>query len=230
MPDSHLVVITGASRGLGRAMVDGFVAAGHTVAGCARSRAAIEELRNVYGSPHQFAVVDISNDEQVESWAASILANLGPPDVLINSAALINENAPLWETTPAEFSRLVDVNIKGVHNTIFHLVPAMVGRQAGVVVNFSSYWGRSTSSNVAAYCATKWAIEGLSRALADDLPSGMASIALNPGVIHTDMLESTFAEGAKSYPSPKDWADSAVPYILQFGPDHNGDSVTVPGF
>jgi NADP-dependent 3-hydroxy acid dehydrogenase YdfG len=61
---------------------------------------------------------------------------------------------------------LIDVNIKGVANVIRYFVPAMIERGSGVIVNFSSYWGRSTAAEVAPYCATKWAIEGLTRALA----------------------------------------------------------------
>jgi NAD(P)-dependent dehydrogenase (short-subunit alcohol dehydrogenase family) len=230
MPDSRFIVITGASRGLGRAMTDGFISAGQTVVGCARSNEAVAELGKHFGPPHRFEAVDVSDHQQVKKWTASILEEFGPPDILINSAAVINNNAPLWQVSPDEFSRIVDINIKGVHNTIYHLVPSMIQRGSGVIVNFSSYWGRSTSSDVAAYCTTKWAIEGLSRGLADDLPIGMASVAFNPGVVHTDMLESCFAEGAASYPSPQQWAEAAVPYILELGPEDNGQAVTVPGF
>ena len=230
MPEKRFIVITGVSRGLGRAMTEGFINAGHTVAGCARSKEAIAALQKQIESPNRFDVVDVTDHQQVEAWATSLLDKLGPPDILINSAAMINRNAPLWEISPGEFSNIVDVNIKGVHNAICQFVPAMVQRGSGLVVNFSSYWGRSTSSDVAAYCATKWAIEGLSRGLADDLPSGVASIALNPGVIHTDMLESCFAESARSYPSPEQWAAAAVPYILGLGSEDNGQAVTVPGF
>lgn len=230
MTDDRLIVITGVSQGLGRAMTEGFIGAGQTVAGCARSQQAVADLKAQFEPPNRFEVVDVSDHQQVAEWAASILNDLGTPDILINAAAVINRNAPLWETSPSEFSRIVDINIKGVHNTICELVPSMVRRGTGVVVNFSSYWGRSTSSDVAAYCTTKWAVEGLSRGLADDLPSGMASVALNPGVIHTKMLESCFAESAKSYPGPKQWAEVAVPYILGLGPSDNGQAVTVPGF
>ncbi len=230
MPKSRLIVVTGASRGLGRAMTAGFIHAGHTVVGCSRSPAAILELLDQHGPPNSFEVVDVSDEKQVGQWATSILAELGPPDILLNSAATINENAPLWEVSPEEFSNVVDVNIKGVYNTIRHFVPAMIERGSGVIVNFSSYWGRSTSSDVTPYCTTKWAIEGLSRGLADDLPSGLASVAFNPGVIHTDMLESCFGSSAASYPSPEKWAENSVPFILELGPSNNGQAVTVPGF
>jgi NAD(P)-dependent dehydrogenase (short-subunit alcohol dehydrogenase family) len=218
------------SRGLGRAMVERFNQAGHTVAGCARSSRSIAELEKRFGPPHRFDVVDVSQHQQVGTWAASLLKEMGPPDILINSAAIINTNAPLWAVPPAEFSDVVDVNIKGVHNTIHHLVPSMIERGSGVIINFSSYWGRSTSSEVAAYCTTKWAIEGLSRGLADDLPNGLAAVALNPGIIHTDMLESCFAQHAESYPRPEQWAEVAVPYILRLGTKDNGQALTVPGY
>ena len=230
MAESRFIVVTGVSRGLGRAMTNEFILAGQTVAGCARSKEAIDDLRKQTGASHRFAVVDVSDHRQVENWADTLLKDLGPPDLLINCAAAINENAPLWEVSPDEFSRVVDINIKGVHNTIFGFVPSMVRRGSGVVVNFSSYWGRSTSPDVAAYCATKWAIEGLSHGLADDLPGGMACVALNPGVIHTEMLEVCFAEAAASYPDAQAWAAVAVPFILELAPSDNGQSVTVPGF
>lgn len=225
-----LVVVTGVSRGLGRAMALGFAAEGHTVVGCARSASALDGLQAELGAQYRFSVVDVSDGNQVQQWAEKTLTEVGAPDLLINCAAMINRNAPLWELSEQDFSDIVDANIKGVFHTIKHFVPAMKEQGRGVIVNFSSYWGRSTSSDVAAYCATKWAIEGLSRGLGDDLPSGMASVALNPGVIHTEMLQRTFGDSAANYPKPEQWATAAVPFILGFGPADNGTSVTVPGF
>lgn len=230
MSEGRLIVITGVSRGLGKALTEGFIEAGHRVAGCARSKPEIKTTKKSSEQNFRFDVVDITQASQVAQWAKKVIDDSGPPDVLINCAAVINRNAPLWEVSPDEFSHTVDVNIKGVHYAISQFAPSMIGRGTGVIVNFSSYWGRSTSPDVAAYCATKWAIEGLSSGLADDLPTGLASVALNPGVIHTEMLESCFAEGAASYPSPEQWAEAAVPYILSLGAQHNGESVTVPGF
>src|SRR5262249_20270297 len=163
-------------RGLGRAMADEFVRLGHTVVGCGRSGKEIEKLRKTYAKPHEFYPVDVSSDEEVKSWASVILTSHGAPDLLINNAAIINRNASLWEVSAREFSEVIDINIKGVANTIRHFVPAMVKRKSGVIVNFSSGWGRSVDAEVAPYCATKWAIEGLTLALADELPSSMAAV------------------------------------------------------
>jgi NAD(P)-dependent dehydrogenase (short-subunit alcohol dehydrogenase family) len=222
------IVLTGASRGLGRAMVEGFVERGHTVIGCGTNADLVEQLRRRWTAPHQFHVVDVSDDAQVRAWATQVLAS-GPPDLLVNNAAVINPNAPLWQVTAEWFDRVVDVNLKGVANVIRHFVPAMVARRRGVIVNFSSGWGRSVSPEVAPYCATKWAIEGLTQALAEELPQGMAAIPLNPGIINTDMLQSGFGAAANSYPPPEQWAKRAVPLILKLGPAENGQPLSVPG-
>jgi len=97
-----------------------------------------------------------------------------------------------------------------------------------VVVNFSSGWGRATAAEVAPYCATKWAIEGLTQAFAQELPPGMAAVPLNPGIIDTDMLRSCFGEDAGSYLSPEEWAEKAVPFLLKLGAKDNGKALTVP--
>ncbi len=223
------VVITGVSRGIGRAMAVRFAANGCTVCGCARSETALMELRQQLGQPHRFDTVDVASDSAVRAWAEGILESYGPPDFLINNAALVNSNAPLWDVSVDQFDQLTAVNINGTANTIRHFVPGMVDRLTGVIVNFSSGWGRSVSPDVAPYCATKWAIEGLTRALAEDLPAGMAAVPLNPGVINTEMLQSCFGSAADSYPLPGEWADQAVPYILGITVEDNGQPLTVPG-
>jgi NAD(P)-dependent dehydrogenase (short-subunit alcohol dehydrogenase family) len=135
----------------------------------------------------------------------------------------------LWEVEPEEFSRVIDVNIKGVFHVIRAFGPSMIRKGTGVIVNFSSGWGRSTSPEVAPYCATKFAIEGLTQSLAQELPSGLAAVPLNPGVIDTEMLRSCFGEGAASYPKPAEWAKNAVPFLLSLNEQHNGRSLTVSG-
>lgn len=209
-------------------MVDGFAALGHTVLGCGRSQEEIDRLREMLGKPHDFYAVDVASDDAVKSWASVCLNSHDPPDLLINNAGLVNRNARLWEISAREFSDVLDVNVKGVANVIRHFVPAMVKRKRGVIVNFSSGWGRSTDAEVAPYCASKWAIEGLTLALAQELPSGMAAIPLNPGIINTEMLQSCFGDSASGYPTPEDWAKTAVPFLLKLGPQDNARQLTVP--
>ena len=229
MTEAKQIVITGVSRGLGAALTEEFVSSGQSVVGCVRNPGVASELTARFGPPHQFHVVDISDNNQVAAWATTVLGSGFTPDLLLNNAAIINENANLWETDPDKFSEVVDVNIKGMFYVIRNFLPAMIERGSGVIVNFSSGWGRSTSPQVAPYCATKWAVEGMTRALADELPLGLAAIPLNPGIIHTEMLESCFGSSAVEYRAPTEWARKAAPFLLELGADDNGDPLTAPG-
>lgn len=222
------IVITGVTRGLGRALAERFIRDGHTVIGCGRSGEAIFDLRMTHAAPHDFSVVDVGLDNKVAIWAAKVLESSNPPDLLINNAAVMNRLAPLWEQDDREFTKLVDANIRGVANIIRHFVPAMVAAQKGVIVNLSSGWGRSVDRDVAPYCTSKWAIEGLTKALAAELPKGMAAVPLNPGVIDTDMLRSCWADGAAGHPKAEAWVEKAAPFVLQLGAKDNGKSLTVP--
>ena len=223
------IVLTGASRGLGRAMTEGFIRLGHVVHGCARDVGKVAELSKAFGAPNSFTVVNVSDDAAVARWAREVFDRAGPPDLLINNAAVVAPNAPLWETSDRDVRASVEINIVGVANVIRHFAPAMIAKRRGVIVNFSSGWGRSVSPEVATYCATKWAIEGLTKALAEELPKGMAAVPLNPGIIDTDMLRSAFGDAAGSYPSPDRWAQRAVPFLLQLGAKDNGKSLSAPG-
>jgi NAD(P)-dependent dehydrogenase (short-subunit alcohol dehydrogenase family) len=223
------ILITGVTRGLGRALAEWFIAHGHTVVGCGHG-AAILDLRFTHPAPHDFSVVDVAEDNKVALWSEKVLAAYGAPDLLINNAALMNTPAPLWKVPAAEFSRLIDVNVKGVASVIRHFVPAMIEAGRGVIVNLSSGWGRSTSPEVAPYCASKYAIEGLTQALAQELPAGLAAVPLNPGVIDTDMLRQAWADGAAGYPKADAWAKAAGPFLLKLGPKDNGKSLSVPSF
>lgn len=225
--DKRTIVITGVSRGLGRAMAIKFAALGHTVIGCSRSFDEIAALQNRLGPKHAITPVDLLNETAVKNWATNSIKKFGPPHLLLNNAAIINHNAPLWKVPAAEFNQVIDINIKGATNVLRHFLPAMVEAKTGIIVNFSSGWGRSTDAEVAPYCATKWAIEGLTQSLAQELPSGMAAIPLNPGIINTAMLQSCFGDSAAAYPSAEEWAERAVPFLLKLSPRDNGQQLTV---
>lgn len=222
------VMITGCTRGLGFAMARSFAKNGWRVSGCGRNETAVENLSALLGEGHSIRSCDVTSPDGVLAMAADILAVAGPPDLLLNNAAVINPNAPLWEVSPDDFSRVMDVNLKGVHHVLRAFLPAMIARRTGVIVNFSSGWGRSTSAEVAPYCCTKWGIEGLTQALSQELPAGLAAVALNPGIIDTDMLRSTFGESSSEFPDPATWAIKAVPFLEKLGPRDNGKALTAP--
>tara|TARA_Y100000588_G_scaffold385759_1_gene479773 strand:+ start:340 stop:966 length:627 start_codon:yes stop_codon:yes gene_type:complete len=202
-----------------------FARLGWKVAGCARTAEAIATLAEELGNPHVLQEVDVTDDAAMCSFAKTVIDALGAPNLLVNNAALINANAPLKDVSPEEFANILAVNLGGVHNSIRAFLPAMEVRGKGVIVNFSSYWGRSTAPEVAPYCATKWAIEGLTQSLSQELPNGLAAIAFNPGIIDTDMLRSCFGEAARSHHSPKEWSKAAVSLLAGFSESDNGRSI-----
>jgi NAD(P)-dependent dehydrogenase (short-subunit alcohol dehydrogenase family) len=224
---SKFIVITGVTKGLGRALAEWYIANGHTVAGCGRS-SEILDLRFTHPAPHDFSVVDVTDETKVSIWAAKLCGPDVAPDLLICNAGVMNTPAPLWKVPAQEFNRVIDVNVKGVATVLRHFVPPMIARGSGTIVTLSSGWGRSTSPDVAPYCASKFAVEGLTQALAQELPSGLAAVALNPGIIDTDMLRQCWSDEAGGYAKPADWAKIAGPYLLQLGAKDNGRSLTVP--
>jgi len=226
----RLVLITGVSQGLGRVMVDRLIAKGHTIIGCSRNASEIQLLSEQYLQPHSFTVVDVSSDESVEAWAEKVVRQYQEPvDLLINSAGIVTPLQYLWETDTSTFDQVIDVNVKGVANVIRHFVPPMVKQCKGTIINFSAGWGRYTAPQAAPYCASKWAIEGLTKALSQELPEGMAAATLWPGSIHTESLETIYGlDKAKRYPSPTEWAELAIPFLLSIGPSDNGKALTLP--
>ncbi|WP_053375817.1 SDR family oxidoreductase [Paenibacillus sp. FJAT-27812] len=227
--NKKLVVITGVSKGLGRAMIDEFIQAGWLIAGCARSRANMDSLRSEYGDEHDFQAVDVSNAAEVAEWGEHIILRYGAPDLLINNASIINENKPLWTVSAEEFTSIMNINVHGTVNVIRSFVPSMVEKRKGCIVNISSYWGRFGEADVAPYCASKFAIEGLTQSLAKELPQEMAAVALDPGdSIDTAMLRSCSPESSNYAPSPESWARTSVPFIIGINSSDNGKSLVCP--
>ena len=151
---SKRVVITGTTRGLGQALAEELKLRGHQVAGCGTSAEAEDR-------------VDVGDAAAVQVWAERVLARWGaPPDLLINSAGVTTDPDPLWAQDPEALARVLRVNVAGVQHVIRAFVPSMLERGRGVIVNISSDWGRSGAPMVAPYCASKWAVEGMSRCLA----------------------------------------------------------------
>lgn len=224
-----LILITGVTRGMGRVMTEQFIARGHTVVGCARNQQHIEEMQQEFGEPHHFISLDIANEAGVKSWAEIIHSKYDTAvDLLINSGGVVNPWAPFLEIKSETFNELIDINVKGVANVTRHFLPKMMERKQGVIVNFSSGWGRYTSANVVPYCTSKWAIEGFTKALSQELPPGLAAVTLWPGSIRTEMALFVHPQKAVNFPDPQEWGQFAIPFLLQIGARDNGKPLSIP--
>ena len=226
--NKKIIIITGATRGLGRALSDQYVRMGHTVIGCGRNAEIVKKMSAKYPTNTDFQALDVSDYESVIFWANRIIKSFGSPDFLLNNAGIMNDNRNLWEVSKRNFSEVLDTNIKGIFNTVKGYVPEMINQNRGTIINFSSGWGRSTSPKVAPYCTSKWAVEGLTKSLAQELPQGLSAVALSPGAIDTDMLRLCWGDGASAHEKPETWAERVAPYILNIDSRDNGASLTTP--
>ncbi|MGE9294990.1 MAG: SDR family oxidoreductase [Puniceicoccales bacterium] len=226
--NARFIVITGATRGLGRALTHSFSQNGHQVAGCGTNGPHIADLQLDPGPADNFSVIDVTKSDEMKCWADGLIQRHGPPDLLILNAGVMNQHAATWEITPAEWERMMQINVLGAANTIHAFAPAMVERKRGIIVGFSSGAGQRGIANISPYCTSKFALEGMLKSLAAELPDGMASIPLQPGAIDTDILRSHWGEDRSGrQPSPEKWAQIATPYILSLGPEHNGQSLRI---
>ena len=138
--------------------------------------------------------------------------------------------APLTEIPLDEWERLFSVNVFGMVALLQAFVPAMEERGSGYAINLSSTWGRSAAARQSPYCATKFAVEALSHALAQEVAPGVAVVAVNPGVVATDMLETCFEGDVSGATPPAECAASFVRMMERMDPSWNGRSLDVAEF
>ena len=191
------VLITGGSRGIGRACVEKFAREGYTVSFIYNnSDFAASELATKTGA-HAIKA-DISNPEQAKEAVAKALATMGGIDVLVNNAG-ISLIKLFTDTTDEDYYNIMNTNIGGTFFVTREVARNMISSHFGRIVNIGSMWGKVGSSCEVAYSASKSAIEGFTKALAKELgPSGVIVNCIEPGVINTEMNseldEDTIAE------------------------------------
>ncbi|WP_309397539.1 SDR family oxidoreductase [Cerasicoccus maritimus] len=227
---SRFIVITGITRGLGRALADFYLAQGHRVAGCGTNESLLEQLQCKHGPAENYARVDVTNAQQVENWAQQLIDRNGSPDLLICNAGMMNQHGDVAEIPVTHWEQMLSLNVMGVVHTLRSFVPAMKERQRGVITAFTSAAGHRGYPKIAPYCATKHAVEGILKSLSLELPETMASVPVQPGVIDTDLLRGHYGERSRAQASPERWAAVAAPFLLNLGPTDNGQSLRIEGY
>ena len=193
-----VVLITGASRGIGAACARAFAQAGFNVAvNCNRSKENAEslarELRDL-GVSAVAVQADVSDSASVRGMFDYVKANLGSVDVLVNNAG-ISHVGLLTEMTDGDWDTLLHTNLSSVFYCCKAALPDMIRAHSGVIVNVASMWGEVGASCEAAYSASKAGVIGLTKALAKEVgPSGIRVNAVSPGVVMTDMMKGFSAE------------------------------------
>lgn len=182
------VVITGSSRGIGAATAKLFAENGFNV--CVNyfhSEKAAKEL--TASLPSAVAVkADISKKADAFALIEAATETFGHVDVLVNNAGIALPPQLVTDVSDADYDRVFDINMKGVHNTVNAVLPQMVNRKSGNIVNISSLWGVVGGSCETVYTASKAAVIGYTKALAKELgPSGIRVNCVAPGFIRTEM-------------------------------------------
>ncbi|MFA1684286.1 oxidoreductase [Achromobacter dolens] len=182
--------ITGASRGLGALIAEAALADGNAVVAAGRNPAAITERLGQAPGLREVAL-DVTRPEQAQAAVAAALQAFGRIDVLVNNAGFGLLGA-VEESSDADVRRMYDTNVFGLLNVTRAALPAMRERRAGHVINISSIGGFRSGAGFGAYCSTKFAVEGLTEALHDELaPLGIHATVVEPGYFRTDFLDAT---------------------------------------
>lgn len=184
------VLITGTSRGIGFETALAFSRAGHTVFATMRNPSASPQLGEIAAReklPLHVSAMDVNSDESVHSGIAAILAAHGSVDVLVNNAGIDRAGA-IEELPLSEFRLCMETNYFGAIRCIQALLPSMRKRGSGCIVNVTSVGGLVANPPMTPYCASKWALEALSEALAAEVkPFGIRVAIVEPGIIDTSM-------------------------------------------
>jgi 2-deoxy-D-gluconate 3-dehydrogenase len=192
-----VAIVTGASRGLGRAMAVALAAAGAHVALAARSKPDLEETAQQvegHGVRALVATTDVTRYDEVETLVARTVETLGGLDVLVNNSG-IARTLPLVEASPEDWRAIVDVNLTGVFNGCRAAAPHLIARRRGKVINLASVLGAVGLPGYALYAATKGGVIALTRTLGVEWARHNVQVnAIAPGWFVTDMNEAAFAD------------------------------------
>lgn len=216
-----VVVITGASRGIGAAAAQEFAAAGAQVALLARSADAVAALAAPFGPQAMALACDVADAASVNAAVAAIIARFGRIDVMVNNAGVIDPIAHLATANPDAWGRAIDINLKGVFHGMQAVLPSMRAQGGGTIITVSSGAAVNPLEGWSAYCASKAGALMLTRvAHVEEGPHGIRVLGLSPGTVATDMQVKIKASGVNAVsrldPSahiPPEWAARALVWM-----------------
>lgn len=185
-------IVTGGARGIGLAIARRLLESGASVSlwdvDAAALAQAQEELKSL-GTVHT-ALVDVTSAESAEAAAASSVQSLGKLDILVNNAGIAGGNVKTWETDPAEWRRVLDINLTGPFHCCRAVVPHLLRNGYGRIVNIASIAGKEGNPNAAHYSASKAGVIALTKSLGKELATSNVVVnCITPAVIETDILK-----------------------------------------
>lgn len=185
------VLITGASSGFGTAFAHAFAKEGAHLVVLARRKERLEqlalELKTKYNTDAFIISVDIANTPEVIKQLNEMPEKFAAPDILINNAGLVHGLKNIWETSPADWDEMIDVNVKGILTTCSQIIPKMLKRNSGHIINIGSISGHDSYPGGGVYCATKYAVTALTDTLRKELVATPIRVSMiSPGMAQTE--------------------------------------------
>jgi len=187
--DGRRAVVTGGARGIGLAIAQRLVTSGASVALWDRDASALADAKQAHGFAHTVAL-DVADAIEVDGAAASTAAALGGIDVLVCSAGVAGANHTTWEYPPDEWKKVIDINLHGVFHCNRAVVPVMLRRDYGRIVNIASIAGKEGNPTASAYSASKAAVIGLTKSLGKELAkTGIRVNCVTPAAVRTAIFD-----------------------------------------
>ncbi len=190
--EGKVAIVTGGSRGMGRAIAAALAREGAAVVVCSRNleanREAAEQIKSEGGSAHPFQV-DVTDPDSVLALVKSVVGKFGRVDILVNNAGVTADNL-LLRLKEADWDRVIDTNLKGTFNCIKAVARTMIKQRGGKIINMASVVGMVGNAGQANYCASKAGIIGLTKSVARELASRAITVnCVAPGLIKTAMTD-----------------------------------------
>ncbi|SEF81458.1 NADP-dependent 3-hydroxy acid dehydrogenase YdfG [Actinacidiphila yanglinensis] len=194
---SRVWLVTGANSGFGRAITLAAVAAGDVVVGAARRAGTLDDLVAAHPDQVEALVLDVTDIASIDAAVRDVLARHGRIDVLVNNAGRTHVGA-MEEDTDGDLRSLFDVHVFGPAALVRAVLPGMRERRSGAIVQMSSMGGQMSFAGFSAYSGTKFALEGMTEALRDEVaPLGIRTLIVEPGAFRTSLMGNGTASGAE---------------------------------